>query len=484
MSTRTIRLRFADNIAATVRLRIDYAFRVFAAIYGYRVVAAEDSAAFCCVYGADASSPNQGREFQIPAGYEMRASPQRTGPLQEHRYAGEQLFLAFGIDESLGRPDWLGEIFRWLSAEQERRINERDSVGRIPYSETIFHREGISPLEPHAGRLMAWLENALQGNEKTEVLAKAPSPMPDVKHAVISSHDIDFYFMNKQDTFRRLAKNIALSVTHYRSASFCWSNVRMIAGLIGGEKVGGYIPRMINAIEALGFRSTLFAVAEGRHRRDPKYQIGQIAPQLQEALAKGFGVAVHGSYDSVTVFRSLKSETEALKAVLGEKPMGSRQHWLRFGGHDRLYRCLTEAGLAYDSTLGFVETCGFRNGANFAFPPYDFANERPCSFLEIPLVIMDGSLLLASQRLGKEPQDIADGILAESRRLGWGGIAVLWHNPMEPIQVPQGINEVFWNSAGKRKEYGEQWMSAEEFVKASLCQYQRAGLLREVHVDA
>jgi len=70
------------------------------------------------------------------------------------------------------------------------------------------------------------------------------------------------------------------------------------------------------------------------------------------------------------------------------------------------------AGLAYDSSLGFAETCGFRNGANFAFPPYDFEREGPCSFLEIPLAIMDGSLQLSSRSLKRDPLEIAETIAA------------------------------------------------------------------------
>lgn len=483
MSTKTIRIRFGDRVGADVRPRIDYAFRVFAAIYGYCVVAPEDSATISCLYGANAGMPCQEREFQIPPRYAARTASQKEIRLQKHRYAGQELFLAFSVDESSGRPDWLGEIFLWLSAEHERSIVERDPVSRIPYSETVFHRQGLSPLDAHAGRLMAWFENALRGNEK-EALAQAPSPAPDLKHVVIASHDIDFYFANKSDTLRRLAKNIVLSATHYHSFSFCRSNMRMLAGLLGGVRVGDYVPGMIDEIEALEFRTTLFVVAEGRHRRDPNYRTSQIAPQLRDAAARGFEIALHGSYDSVVAARSLKSEAEALESATGKNPIGGRQHWLRFGDHRQLYRSIEEAEFAYDSTLGFAETCGFRNGANFAFPPYDFENERACSFLEIPLVIMDGSLHLASQRMGKEPQEVADKLLAESRRLGWGGIAILWHNPMEPLQVPEEINEVFWNSAKKRRDYGEEWMSAEEFLKASLCRYQRAGLLREVRVDA
>jgi len=143
-----------------------------------------------------------------------------------------------------------------------------------------------------------------------------------------------------------------------------------------------------------------------------------------------------------------------------------------------------EAGLTYDSTLGFPETVGFRNGANFAFPPYDFKREKAYEFLEIPLVIMDGGLQAASVASRAKPQEIADEVLNESRKYGWGGISALWHNPVEPIQVPEETNQVFWNCARRRGEYGEKWMSADEFVACVLPRYQNAGLLQGVEGHA
>jgi len=484
MPTRLIHLRFGDEVDAVVCARMQYAFRIFAAIYGHRVVSKAADAETCCVYGRPGGGYCSNGEFLIPARYTVRARNARAPILQKHRYANEDLPLVYGIDGTTGRPDWLGEIFEWLSASLECASEKKDAVGRIPYSGTVFHQQKISPFKPHAGLLMAWMENCLHGNMEPTRLPKAPSALPGVEHAVICSHDIDFYYTGTSAAFERLGKNMLISLLHYRDASFLFANVKMTTNLLRGRAVGGYIPAMLDRIESLGFRSTLFAVTGGTHRRDPKYRIEQIAPHLLGAARRGFGVGVHGSYNSIVKPNGLRSEAVALENVMGRKPTGNRQHWLRFDRHDKLYRRLHEAGFAYDSSLGFSETCGFRNGANFAFPPYDFENEQPCSFLEIPLVIMDGSLQSASRKLRRNPQDIADEILNESRRVGWGGISVLWHNPMEAIQVPEEINRVFWRSAQKRVECGESWMSGEEFVKACVGRYQCAGLLGEISFNA
>ncbi|MBZ5501179.1 MAG: hypothetical protein LAN59_02920 [Acidobacteriia bacterium] len=443
-----------------------------------------EAAELCCVYGDGAAThPNKG-VLRIPARYRPRPKSAGMPTLERFRYANEDLYLVHGVDEATGNPDWLGEIFEWLSSSLELPNPGRDAVGRIPYSKTVFARQGLSPLKPHAALLMAWMENVLENGGGAESLPKAVSPVAGIEHAVVCSHDIDFYFTSRAAALQRLGKNLGISLTHYRSASYFTANSRMILGLLRGKRPGDYLPQMLSAIEDCGFRSTLFAVADGEHRRDPIYRLGQVAPQLRSAARRGFPVGVHGSYSSVIEKGSLRQEAAALEQAVGRRPLGSRQHWLRFDRHDKLFHAIERAGLAYDSSLGFAETCGFRNGASFAFPPYDFAKEEPCSFLEIPLVIMDGSLEAMSRNRRQGSQELADAVLGESRKWGWGGIGILWHNPMEAIQVPDKVNHVFWECAKKRKRYAEQWMSAEEFVAASLGRYQAAGLLKRIRLDA
>jgi hypothetical protein len=300
---------------------------------------------------------------------------------------------------------------------------------------------------------------------------------------VVSSHDLDFCFTDTAAAAWRLSRNLGISLTHYRSASFLLSNARMLFSLLRGGQPGKYIGRMLSAIEAGGFRSTLFAVPNGDHRRDPAYRLQEIVAELADAVRRKFPVALHASYSSIVENKSLSSEAHLLRES-GFNVQGSRQHWLRFDYHETLFRAVEEAGLAYDSSLGFPEMCGFRNGASFAFPPYDFSKETAHNFLEIPLVLMDGSLAAMARENRQDPQAIADSILSTSRKWGWGGISVLWHNPMEAIQVPERINKVFWECSAKRKKSSEEWMSAEQFLSHALGRYQAAGLLQEIPFHA
>lgn len=467
-----------------VRARISYAFRVFAAIYGHPVADASTSkGAVCCLYGKSTRQNGSSDVFYNPELYCDLSSETPKRKITKHRYANETFHLAFGIDTLSGKPDWLGEIFQWLSSSYERGIGARDGVGRIAYSEMVFSSEGIPPRKPHAALLMAWMENELVHGIGKEALSKAPCPFPGVEHVVVSSHDIDFYFVDRISTFLRLAKNLVIAMSLYRDWSYFSDNARMVLHALGGKRVGDYLPSLLMASEEIGFRSTLFAASRHGHRRDPNYRLGQIAPHLSNASNSGFSVGIHGSYRSVTEDRTLAAEACELAGCSGRKPLANRQHWLRFQKHEDLFGEVERAALLCDSTLGFPDRIGFRNGASFAFPPYDFVNERPHRFLEIPLVIMDGSLEAASRNLREDPQQMAEEVLRESRNLGWGGISVLWHNPMESLSVPSQINHVFWNCAKQQGKFHEQWMSSDQFLVGSLPRFQAAGLLEGVRID-
>jgi len=461
-----------------------YAFRVFSAIYGYEVSPNAEAAEYRCHYGHQPDASQGKAALAIPVRYADRGMASELPRLSKVRYANEEIYLVYGLERDSGQPDWLGEIFEWLSCSLELPIVSRDAVGRIPYSETVFAKQKISPLKPHVALIMAWMENALQNGGAVEALPKATSPLSSTEHMVVCSHDIDFHFTGKTGALRRLGKNVGISLTHYRSPSFLFSNFRMMAGLAFNRHPGEYVRPMLREIEKRGFRSTLFAVADSAHRRDPSYQLSEIESHLRHAAERGFSIGVHGSYSSVIEKDSLAEETTALERIIGGKPQGGRQHWLRFDTHCKLFGAIERAQLTYDSSLGFPEVCGFRNGANFAFPPYDFLNERPYPILEIPLAIMDGSLPAASRTFRASPQELTDEILRESRKWGWGGIGILWHNPVEPIQVPDEVNRVFWTCAEKRHRYAEQWMSADQFLSASFSRYRAAGLFEETRNHA
>jgi len=484
---RTLSIEFHQTVPAAVRHRMTYAFRVFAAIYGHLVVDTRRRTVDCLfTYGGPQAQGRADDVIPIPAIYHCKSSDQQpvvvAAPMLAE-YAGETIPVFFGTDPETGNPDWLGEIFLWLSGELEQNAKQRDAVGRVPFSETPFGKHGLSPRRPHAAHLMAWLESVLR-QSRVSTLPKAPSPLLGAEHILLPSHDIDFHFDGRRSAFVRLTKNLAIAAGVYKNSTDFSDNLKKIPRLLAGERPGDYLLPLVDALQSAGFQSTLFPVVRQGHRRDPNYSLESIAPNLSKAVASGLSLGLHGSYQSVMEDRSLASEAATLGERMGKWPRANRQHWLRFESQQALFREVASAGMLADSSLGFPQSVGFRNGANFAFPPYDFARECPHRFLEIPLVLMDGGLEAEARNLRHDAQGIAEEILNASRRIGWGGISILWHNPMEALSVPREINEVFWRLAAKRCASNEAWLSFDQFLSAVTSRYQEAGLMEGISVNA
>ncbi len=97
---------------------------------------------------------------------------------------------------------------------------------------------------------------------------------------------------------------------------------------------------------------------------------------------------------------------------------------------------------------------------------------------------MDRALVHSGRSSGRSYSELADAVLGESRRFGWGGISVLWHNPVEDVYVPREVNQILWNWIAEKNARRERWLSATEFIATTLTRYQDAGLLKNAQFHA
>jgi hypothetical protein len=139
-----------------------------------------------------------------------------------------------------------------------------------------------------------------------------------------------------------------------------------------------------------------------------------------------FEVGLHGTFRSVNEPDCLMRQKRELSRVLGHEPLGIRQHYLRFV-HPQTFDIQSNAGLRYDTSLGFAEHDGYRNGYCLPFHPYDFECDRMMDIWEIPLVMMEVSVLRYRNSDFMVMQQAVDHYMAEARKFG-GIFSLLWHN--------------------------------------------------------
>ncbi len=174
-------------------------------------------------------------------------------------------------------------------------------------------------------------------------------------------------------------------------------------------------------------KSTFFFMAGNRDLgRAVNYQIEALKDDLRQIRAAGWSVGLHCGYHSYNRLDEMKREKMRLESVLGEEISGCRNHYLRFQVPDT-WELLHDAGFKYDTTFGYADFAGFRNGMCHPFHPFNLKKGRPIDIWEMPLAIMDGTLFDYMSLDVAGAWEIARQLIDTAESLG-GVITILWHN--------------------------------------------------------
>jgi hypothetical protein len=118
--------------------------------------------------------------------------------------------------------------------------------------------------------------------------------------------------------------------------------------------------------------------------RASRYCARDIATAIGKILARGSEVGLHG-IDAWTDRSKGLEEFEEIRQLTGQLKIGARMHWLYYDQQSP--EALEQAGAAYDSTIGYRETVGYRAGTTQVYKPLQAAR-----LLELPMHIMDTAL--------------------------------------------------------------------------------------------
>jgi hypothetical protein len=449
-----VQLQFSDDVDATTRARIEYAFRTFCAVYERAAEVGDDGQAQIKLhYGVNRGYRNRPLQERAPQPALVSLPPRPI--YQRLRITHMPVFHSIGDGV-----DWLAEIFEWLSAADAYATDERDDVGRIPFSSSLHGRYGLDPTIPYAS--IAMLELAC------EIGLDPPQYGPTF---VAATHDLDYIPTSRSGDLRRLVQNLGVAALVNRDpVLFASIAGAMLRGIVQGRSPLDCIGTMIEQERKRGIGSTSNVICRRTCRRDANYTLDEpaVVKVLRELHESGAELGVHASYLNIPD-RSLGAEVAALRG-LGYNVRGVRAHWLRYGTDD-LFEAITEAKLEYDTTVGFANRVGFRNGASFIYRPYRFASESAYPFYEIPLAIMDGALYTDAHEHHVAAADLAARVLDMTDAFASGAISVLWHNTVfAGAQIPHAIGRLYWDLPRPI----QRWTSAIEVLAARRDSYERA----------
>jgi hypothetical protein len=324
--------------------------------------------------------------------------------------------------------DVFGSAFFMLTRLEEAVRPERDDHSRFPAEASLAVAEDFLErpiVHEYAELLWAALRACWPRLERPR---RAWRRLP--------SHDVDQPFSPRASALG-VGRSLAGDLVKRRDPRLAGDRLRWEArrglGRAGPDPYDTF-DLLMDASERAGTRSAFYfmaGVTDPRHDGSYSLRDPRIAALLRRIHARGHEIGLHPSYashhSSEVVASELATLREACAAVgVEQETWGGRQHFLRWE-NPTTWQAWEEAGLDYDSTLGFAARAGFRTGACVEYPAFNVRTGRRLALRERPLVAMEVSLFEYARLTHAEAEDLLSRLRDRCRAVG-GDFTLLWHN--------------------------------------------------------
>lgn len=337
------------------------------------------------------------------------------------------------LKESIYLPvDIFGSAFFMLTRYEEVVRKDRDTHNRFPASASLAFREKFL--------------NRPIINEYVEILwASIKTLWTEIKRKerkfeMVLSHDVDrpFKYLNMSPI--TLLKIAVADLIRRKSVKKAHESVKSYLAVKMGEidrDTFNTFDFIMDLSEKTGLKSCFYFISDHSDNKiNCDYSINdpEIIGLMKKIHSRGHEIGLHPGYDTFDDPEKLKNEFVKLQNVCAENGIiqdkwGSRQHYLRFSV-PHTWRYLSEAGINYDSSVGFADHVGFRSGICYDYPVYDVIQRKPLDIIEKPLIVMEKTVIDGSYMnmgLTINTQNAIIGI-KKSIEMFRGTFSLLWHN--------------------------------------------------------
>jgi hypothetical protein len=344
------------------------------------------------------------------------------------RLSGGSFCETSGEKVTLGL-DVFGSAFFALTRYEEAVKPDKDARERFPAAASLAHQEGFldRPIVNEYLEVLWWALRRLWPGLRRKPRASR----------VYLSHDVDRPFCT--ETLPRTVKGIIEDVTRRKKPALAVQRARSFARVRRGDlnaDVCNTFGFIMDLSEKHGLRSTFnFMSDRSAGRIDGNYSIDDpwIRGLLRCVHERGHEVGLHTSYNTFRDPSMVRREFDLLLRAaqtedISQQEWGGRQHYLRWEV-PTTWQAWEDAGLAYDSTLGFADSIGFRCGVCYEYPVFNLGTHTTLRLRERPLIVMEASALeegYMSLTFEQTQREIAK--LKERCELFEGDFALLWHN--------------------------------------------------------
>jgi hypothetical protein len=339
--------------------------------------------------------------------------------------------------------DIVASSFFMVSRYEEVILKDRDEYNRFPVIASLAYRENFldKPIvNEYIGLLWGWIDSF-------NLRFKQKKLWDNNDFAVCLTHDIDeikrykFYpplgIIFRLIRQRKFKKIIIILFDYLKTKAY-----------LKEDAYHNTFDYIINLEKRHNFNSSFYFMADGKEYSLSDLFLRKIILRLKK---HNFEVGIHPGFDAFSNYEILKDEKRKLEEILGDKIIGGRQHYLKWEIPES-WKAWENAGLEYDTTLGFSGCEGFRCGICHPFKPFDVRNNKVINIWEMPLIVMDGTLFNHELPLREKEQKLINLLSVIEKHKGV--FVFLWHNSyMTELFTPECkiFFENFYTLIAKKK---------------------------------
>lgn len=318
-------------------------------------------------------------------------------------------------------PAWnlFGNLLGLLTFQEEKQLCPRDDHGRFAASFSPRYVANILEV-PAFNEAVAVLIGACIGINENNFAAMQLGSMikPPV---VVTSHDCDILRGNDLWTQSIRALRIfmpLLSGKLPRIENLWWILRNAVRPR---DFYFDNIPGMISLEKMFGCHST-FYLLNGTGGRFGARSGSSMIPELMGVISSGWDVGMHYNYDTFLDAEQFSRQREELSSLLDYEPVVGRAHYLRFDSEHSLPFWASQ-GILVDESAGYSDRIGYRCGIGGCFQSYDSGAENTMNIWELPMNIMDDTIL---SQYGDDALMIFEKLLYHLSKVG-GSLSIIFH---------------------------------------------------------
>ena len=310
------------------------------------------------------------------------------------------LLFGSGITRSSGSKiycdiDVFATCFLMLSRLEEVVIEERDRYDRFQVENSMAYKFGFLD-RPIVDEYVEMLWNMMKCLDPILERRK-------LNYENVISCDVDYPFdLIRRSFWLTMRKGLGDIVKRNSLIELSRTLSNYFHNFLGISKRDEFrenISWMMEVNERQGNKVAFYFITDPNSPFDPyfDFESKDMKRLIEEISRRGHEIGIHPGYEcyrnSLNFNKAVSVLNKRLLEVgVGQSRIGGRMHCLRFDVVETP-RLWEEAGLSYDSSLGFAEKPGFRCGTCQEFSMFDLRQQRPLRLKQRPLITMECSIV-------------------------------------------------------------------------------------------